>query len=286
MNKLSTPLGVTDYIPVDAEQYQKILHTLSSLYSELGYQHIKTPTLEFFNTLSVGLGSHLKERCLRFFDSAGDIVVLRPDHTAPISRLVASQMTDQSLPIKLSYMDPVFRRQVKDHDDIEIYQSGIEFIGQSDPKSEADIIATCIRGLLELGFTDFGIDIGHTDFAKDLSEDQKQALLKGDYVEFGEIPARGGKEVVSDYSDLLDVFNYLEQDNLSQYVSFNKGLVKDFQYYTGIIFDAYIKSTSSIVASGGRYDNLLGKFGFESPAIGFAYNINLIHQSITKGNKS
>ena len=40
-------------------------------------------------------------------------------------------------------------------------------------------------------------------------------------------------------------------------------------YYTGIIFRGYTYGTGDAIVKGGRYDNLLGKFGKESPSIGF-----------------
>jgi ATP phosphoribosyltransferase regulatory subunit len=37
-----------------------------------------------------------------------------------------------------------------------------------------------------------------------------------------------------------------------------------------------VQEIGSIIASGGRYDNLIEKFGFDCPAVGFSININLI----------
>jgi ATP phosphoribosyltransferase regulatory subunit len=41
-------------------------------------------------------------------------------------------------------------------------------------------------------------------------------------------------------------------------------------YYTGVVFRAYIPGTDAEIASGGRYDELLGTFGFDAPSVGFS----------------
>ena len=61
-----------------------------------------------------------------------------------------------------------------------------------------------------------------------------------------------------------------------------EGLVKEFTYYNGPIFEAYVDGVGEIVGSGGRYDELLGKFGYDCPAVGFAFNVTLIHRALMR----
>lgn len=56
---------------------------------------------------------------------------------------------------------------------------------------------------------------------------------------------------------------------VADYVSFDLGLLSKYQYYTGIVFNAYTYGIGDAVVKGGRYDSLLGRFGKEAPAIGF-----------------
>ena len=42
-------------------------------------------------------------------------------------------------------------------------------------------------------------------------------------------------------------------------------MVSKYNYYTGVIFNAYTYQAGSAIAKGGRYDNLLEKFGPQSP---------------------
>jgi ATP phosphoribosyltransferase regulatory subunit len=58
------------------------------------------------------------------------------------------------------------------------------------------------------------------------------------------------------------------------YVTFDLGMLSKYNYYTGIIFKAYTYGTGDAIATGGRYDNLVGQFGKEAPAIGLAIVID------------
>lgn len=61
---------------------------------------------------------------------------------------------------------------------------------------------------------------------------------------------------------------------VEQYVSFDLGMLSTYNYYTGIIFQAYTYGVGDAVVKGGRYDNLLSKFGKEAAAIGFMFIID------------
>lgn len=69
---------------------------------------------------------------------------------------------------------------------------------------------------------------------------------------------------------LEEVYEILTLYGLEKYITFDLGMLSQYNYYTGIIFRAYTYGTGDIIASGGRYDNLVGQFGKEAPAIGIA----------------
>ena len=54
------------------------------------------------------------------------------------------------------------------------------------------------------------------------------------------------------------------------------GLINTLEYYSGMIFQVYLKKTGVIVGSGGRYDKLMKKFGRDIPAVGFGLNVNTL----------
>lgn len=81
--------------------------------------------------------------------------------------------------------------------------------------------------------------------------------------------------------DALDELNsILEEKDLLQYVSFELGVISDYQYYTGIIFAGYTFDHGEPIVKGGRYDKLLSHFGKDAPAIGFAFVVDQLLDAI------
>ncbi|NPV53865.1 MAG: ATP phosphoribosyltransferase regulatory subunit [Firmicutes bacterium] len=80
----------------------------------------------------------------------------------------------------------------------------------------------------------------------------------------------GGVEVLHSLGAIL---GNLESRGLGEFVDIDLGLVRDLDYYTGIIFEAYAYGVGRPVCGGGRYDHLLEKFGAGEPATGFAVDI-------------
>ena len=68
---------------------------------------------------------------------------------------------------------------------------------------------------------------------------------------------------------LEQVYELLVSYGVEKYVTFDLSMSGTFGYYTGIIFRGYTYGTGDAIVKGGRYDNLLGKFGNETPSIGF-----------------
>lgn len=82
-------------------------------------------------------------------------------------------------------------------------------------------------------------------------------------------------ELVENALDRLEkVYNILKVYGYEKYISFDLGIVSDYQYYTGIVFSGYTYGTGDAIVKGGRYDDLLKQFGKNSPSIGFCIYID------------
>ena len=105
----------------------------------------------------------------------------------------------------------------------------------------------------------------------------------------------GGADVLDkafDYADnprsqkaverLKKVYELLKLYGIEEYISFDLAMVSKYNYYTGVIFNAYTYQTGSAIAKGGRYDNLLEKFGKPAPATGFVVMIDDLVASLTR----
>lgn len=67
---------------------------------------------------------------------------------------------------------------------------------------------------------------------------------------------------------------------MEKYISFDLGMLSKFHYYTGIIFKAYTYGVGDAVVKGGRYDDLLMRFGKEAPAIGCVFLLDDIMSAL------
>lgn len=82
-------------------------------------------------------------------------------------------------------------------------------------------------------------------------------------------------KLVENALDRLEkVYNILKVYGYEKYISFDLGIVSDYQYYTGIVFSGYTYGTGDAIVKGGRYDDLLKQFGKNSPSIGFCIYID------------
>ena len=82
--------------------------------------------------------------------------------------------------------------------------------------------------------------------------------------------------------NLKIVLEIIEEYGLSQYVSVDLGMVQSLNYYTGIIFKGFTHGIGFPILSGGRYNNLISKFGRDYPATGFSVGINMIMSSVQR----
>ena len=76
--------------------------------------------------------------------------------------------------------------------------------------------------------------------------------------------------------NLSEIFALLECYGVGQYVTFDLGIIRDFNYYTGMVFEAYTPGLGFPLCGGGRYDHMLSDFGNACPATGFAIGIERI----------
>jgi ATP phosphoribosyltransferase regulatory subunit len=85
--------------------------------------------------------------------------------------------------------------------------------------------------------------------------------------------------------ELAEVQRLLVAHGLGEVVSLDLGAIRDFDYYTGITFEAYGPELGRPVAQGGRYDGLLERFGRPAPATGFVVQLDLVYEMLTTGSR-
>jgi ATP phosphoribosyltransferase regulatory subunit len=192
------PTGLKDYLPGAVANLRNIEYRVLDCMEKWGYNQIVTPTLEFYDTVGVA-SSTLDRKLFKLLDQNGRTLVLRSDMTAPIARVVASLLKDQSFPLRLSYHANVFRAfEAEAGRESEFFQTGVELVGDESSDADAEVIALAIASLQSAGVKKFKIALGHVGFLngllneilKDREEEQtalKECLLNRDYVGYRQL---------------------------------------------------------------------------------------------------
>src|SRR5439155_1531127 len=125
--------GLCRWIPSGWRSCRKraVEEVVFSVFREHGYREVIPPTFEYLDILAPGLDAELIEKSYKVVDRAtGRILVVRPDVTAQIARMVAMGMVNQPLPLRLCYSVNVFRYEPEHAGrDREIFQIGLELLG-------------------------------------------------------------------------------------------------------------------------------------------------------------
>ena len=86
--------------------------------------------------------------------------------------------------------------------------------------------------------------------------------------------------------ELARVRELLVAHGIGDVVVLDLGAIRDFDYYTGVIFEGYGPDLGQPVAQGGRYDGLLARFGRPAPATGFVIQLDLVSEMLTRAARS
>lgn len=194
------PLGMRDVLPELVRKKQHVTERILRVFDRWGYATIETPTLEYFDTVG-GLSPTIENKMFKLLDRSGRSLVLRPDFTAPIARVVASLLKEEPFPIRLSYQGPVYRAQETEGGrDAEFPEVGVELIGEEAPDADAEVIALACAALLEVQIPAFKIAIGHIGLLnalyeemmeKELAHKLRHALHQKDYVGYRTLVENG-----------------------------------------------------------------------------------------------
>ncbi|MBR3759829.1 MAG: ATP phosphoribosyltransferase regulatory subunit [Ruminococcus sp.] len=165
---LITPEGTKDLLFGECIIRRNIEKTLLGIFKSRGYSEMITPGLEFFDVFNLNSPYFPQENLYKLTDSKGRLLVMRPDSTMPIARVVATRLRDAMLPLKLCYNQTVYRTEpaLKGRSD-EIVQTGIELIGSELKIADLEVISTAIEALRSFDM-EFSIEIGHIGIFKEL----------------------------------------------------------------------------------------------------------------------
>ena len=258
----------------------------------------------------------------RVFDEQGNVLALRSDMTIPIARVAATRYAGSEPPLRFSYFAHAYRGvRPQRGQPREFLQAGIELVGSPAPEGTAEALNVLCRALGAAGLRDYRVGLGDAGLYPALldahgvppgeREPVLAALVTRDFVALerelaalgvGEearallvrVPQlRGGADVlhppegpVSEAVARMRAVQQLLEESAAARVIFDLGLVRGLGYYTGAVFEVYDPALGVPVGGGGRYDELLARFGRELPAVGFALNVERLHIALTGEEKT
>jgi ATP phosphoribosyltransferase regulatory subunit len=307
------PPGTRDVLPDEMRELRalntRILHT----WEQAGYGEVWTPTLEYEDVMRRG-DERTGAAGFRTFDDHGHVLNLRADGTIPIARLVANRYEQDEGPIRLCYFAHAYRAvKIRSGQPREFLQGGMELIGVPAPAGDAEVIALTLDALQaaglgrhRLGLGDgalYGALLEELEVPEPEREDLLETLSRRDLVgvetrvrQLGlsesardlliRLPTlRGGPEVLDRVNGpvaravegLRELYGLLAERGVADRVIFDLGLVRELGYYTGVVFEVYDPAVGFAIGGGGRYDDLLGRFGKPRPACGVALDIHRVH---------
>jgi ATP phosphoribosyltransferase regulatory subunit len=300
------PSGTRDVLPDEMRELRAITGALQDVFEAAGYGELYTPALEYESVERMAGGQGV----YRMFDeTTGEMLALRSDMTVPIARVVGTRYATADPPLRFSYVAHAYRAvRPQRGQPREFLQAGIELVGSSAPEGTAEALTVLCRALDAVGLRDYRIGVGDASLfpallaGLDVPEDTRALMLRElverDYVGLEHEAAalgvrdevlrvaqlRGGPEVLeapagpaADACEGLRAVHALLTPDVAARVIFDLGLLRDLDYYTGAVFEVYDPALGAPIGGGGRYDDLLGKFGRPLPAVGFALGVDRLH---------
>jgi len=309
------PSGTRDVLPDEMGELRAIGDRLRAVLDGAGYGELSTPALEYESVLRRG-GGTAGLPPYRLFDEQGEVLVLRTDMTVPIARVVATRYPDAPLPLRFCYLAHAYRSVRPQRGQArELLQAGVELVGAPGPEGTAEALAVLCAALDAVGLQGYRIGLGDASLYPALLEGfgvsgpGREALLhelvSRDFVglerEVGRLgleadaaailarvpQTRGGAEVLDHppgpaaaaLEGLRELHSGLAPA-VAERVILDLGLSRSLGYYTGAVFDVYDEAFGAPLGGGGRYDELLGRFGRPLPAVGWALGVERLHLAV------
>jgi len=178
------PEGMHDVLPPETAELRAIENALCRRFAAYGYGEVRTPWLEFAETLEAAQDDTL-EAGYRLYDQQGHELMLRTDMTVPVARLAASRYRDKPLPLRFFYVAPSIRPWAPQRSqDGEFEQAGAELLGLSSVTADAECVTLLCDALSGLGLEGFRVALGTVAFytalvdALGLPADDRETFLE------------------------------------------------------------------------------------------------------------
>jgi histidyl-tRNA synthetase len=305
MSQVRSVKGMNDLFGDQAAGMVAIEEAARSLAVRYGAQEVRTPILEAKALFVRGVGEGtdiVGKEMYAFTDRDGSDLVLRPEATAAVARMLVQHGLTRSEPKgRYFYSGPMFRRERPQKGRYrQFHQIGVEFMGEAHPSCDVEVMALAHALLTDLGLDDVVIEVGsvgcptcrptYREVLVAFLSERQEALCSTCCERTQSNPMRVLDCKVSSCQELLQdapvPLSHLctgcdehqtavgaGLDALGVPFKVNDRLVRGLDYYRRTVFEAVTGAlgAQAAVIAGGRYDGLLAQFGGpDAPAVGFA----------------
>ncbi len=312
------PPGSRDVLPEEARELRQITDALRETFEDQGYGEVRTPALEYADVLARGVPG-AAQPSYRLVDDRGAWLEIRSDVTVPLARVAATRYHGHDGPLRFWYYQTVFRPvPALQGRSREITQLGIELFGVPGGDGDREVLGIATEALRRIDLPEARLVVGDARLSETvlrgagLSDAAVHAahdlLVRGEFVALEALlteagltqesvdaasailRARGDASLLSQHADALGAPGAELASSIGglsaadqALVIVDLGLVRDLDYYSGLVFDIVHPGVGEPIGGGGRYDDLVGRFGDARPAVGFALAIDAVHRAQAGG---
>jgi histidyl-tRNA synthetase len=307
MKQLSTEpyKGVRDFTPDQMRVQNYILDTMHRVINGYGYQEYTASILEDADLYRAKSGGELAdEQSYLFTDRGGREVILRPEMTPTLARMIAAQRRSVQLPGRWYSIPNCFRYEKPQRGRLrEFWQLNMDIFGAESMAADAEVISAAYMLLTAFGAesSQFSIQINNRKLVRLLLDDicglsaetayavskliDRKKKLPSEVFDAELVNLAGDKAgIVQEFlsaksidalpqamqgSDAVhetrQVLAMLAESGIDNAI-FYPSLMRGLDYYTGIVFEVFDTGgeNNRSLFGGGRYDYLVDMFGVES----------------------
>lgn len=305
--------GTRDFYPDDMRTRKWMFAKWRKVVESFGYEEYDGPILEPMNLFTAKTSEEIvNDQSFNFEDRGGRRVIMRPEMTPTVSRMVAGKRQELGYPLRLYSIPNCFRYERQQRGRLrEFWQLNVDLFGVEGAEADVEMILMVDALMKEFG----------------AKSDQYEIRINSRVMLDIKINASGPKAEISEIISFLDKKNKMSEEDFSdgiakyfthpgamqewlrsvaegdmgpEILEFQKRLqalgvkttvdpsvTRGFDYYTDIVFEVFDKNPENTrsLFGGGRYDGLVGEFGVEPvPTVGFGMG-DVTFQNFLESNK-
>lgn len=301
-------IGSRDFYPEDMRFRDWMFGVQRAVCRNYGYVEYGAPLIEPVDLYRLKSSDEIvNEQLYRFVDRGEREVAIRPEMTPTLARMVSARLAQMPRPLRWFSVANFMRYERPGRGRLrEFYQLNVDLLGAEGSAADAEIVMLAIDILRAYGAAEGHFRVRYSDrrllegrlnrlpaesrrevarlldkrekigpeaFGQELEKLVPDSSQREEIIEFLTVTAaqiRGlGTEAAHELATMAET---CERLGYGEFLEFDPGIVRGFDYYTGFVFEIFDRHPENRRAlfGGGRYDRLIGLFGKENvPAVGF-----------------